>query len=377
MRKIEMVDLKSQYQHLKADIDEAIQNVINSAVFIKGSEVFNFENELANYLGVQHVISCGNGTDALQIALMGLGLQKADEIITSDFTFISTAETIGLLGFDPVFAEVDTNTFNISPSFIEKVITSRTKAIVPVHLFGQCSDMDEIMRIASEYHLQVVEDAAQALGAEYTFADGAVKKAGTIGKIGCTSFFPSKNLGCYGDGGAIFTNDDELAENLRSIANHGMKVRYYHERLGVNSRLDAIQAAILRVKLRHLDEYNQARQKVADFYDHAFAGLPELMVPQRNPHSTHIFNQYTLVLEDSSSRDHLKEFLNSKEIPSMIYYPVPLHLQNAFKYLGYGPGDFPDTERLCKSVISLPMHTELDEEQLDFITKSVLEFFGR
>ncbi|MDP4188413.1 MAG: DegT/DnrJ/EryC1/StrS family aminotransferase, partial [Bacteroidota bacterium] len=228
-----------------------------------------------------------------------------------------------------------------------------------------------------EYHLQVVEDAAQALGAEYTFADGAVKKAGTIGKIGCTSFFPSKNLGCYGDGGAIFTNDDELAENLRSIANHGMKVRYYHERLGVNSRLDAIQAAILRVKLRHLDEYNQARQKVADFYDHAFAGLPELMVPQRNPHSTHIFNQYTLVLEDSSSRDHLKEFLNSKEIPSMIYYPVPLHLQNAFKFLGYGPGDFPDTERLCKSVISLPMHTELDEEQLDFITKSVLEFFGR
>ncbi|MDP4187037.1 MAG: DegT/DnrJ/EryC1/StrS family aminotransferase, partial [Bacteroidota bacterium] len=243
MRKIEMVDLKSQYQHLKADIDEAIQNVINSAVFIKGSEVFNFENELANYLGVKHVISCGNGTDALQIALMGLGLQKADEIITSDFTFISTAETIGLLGFDPVFAEVDTNTFNISPSFIEKVITSRTKAIVPVHLFGQCSDMDEIMRIASEYHLQVVEDAAQALGAEYTFADGAVKKAGTIGKIGCTSFFPSKNLGCYGDGGAIFTNDDELAENLRSIANHGMKVRYYHDRLGVNSRLDAIQAA--------------------------------------------------------------------------------------------------------------------------------------
>lgn len=376
MRKIEMVDLKSQYQQLKTDIDEAIQNVINSAVFIKGPEVFNFENELANYLGVKHVISCGNGTDALQISLMGLGLQQGDEIITSDFTFIATAETIGLLGYEPVFAEVDANTFNISPSFIEKVITSRTKAIVPVHLFGQCSDMDEIMRIAAEYHLQVVEDAAQALGAEYTFADGTVKKAGTIGKLGCTSFFPSKNLGCYGDGGAILTNDDELAENLRSIANHGMKVRYYHDRLGVNSRLDAIQAAILRVKLRHLDEYNQARQKVADYYDHAFAGHPGLIVPLRNPHAKHIFNQYTLVLKDSSSRDHLKEFLNSKEIPSMIYYPVPLHLQNAFKYLGYGPGDFPDTERLCTSVISLPMHTELDEEQLDFITKSVLEFFG-
>ena len=370
MRKIQMVDLQTQYQHIKADIDRGIQAVIDSAAFVKGPQVTDFQHHLEAYTGAKHVIPVGNGTDALQIALMGLGLQRGDEVITPTFTFIATAEVVALLGLTPVVVDVDWETMNMSIESLEKAITPKTKAIVPVHLFGQCANMEAIMRIAREKHLYVVEDACQAIGAKYTFADGCTLQAGTIGHIGCTSFFPSKNLGCYGDGGAIFTNDDELAACMRAIANHGMVVRYHHDMVGVNSRLDGIQAAILDAKLPHLDAYIAERQRAAAYYDEAFAGNPHLLLPGREPHSTHVFHQYTLRVQ-GIDRDMLKANLQEAGIPAMVYYPVPLHLQKAYQDPRYQPGDFPVAERLASCVLSLPMHTELDEEQLEYITKHV------
>ena len=365
-----MVDLQTQYQHIKSDIDRGIEEVISSAAFIKGPKVGEFQTHLAEYIGAKHVIGVGNGTDALQIALMALGLKPGDEVITPTFTFIATAEVVALLGLTPVVVDVDWETMNISVEGIRKAITPKTKAIVPVHLFGQCANMDAIMALAKEHHLFVVEDACQAIGAQYTFADGTTKQAGTIGDIGCTSFFPSKNLGCYGDGGAIFTNNDELAERMKAVANHGCFVRYHHDFVGVNSRLDSIQAAILDAKLPHLDEYIVARQRAAAYYDKAFAGNPHILVPGREAHSTHVFHQYTLSLIDVD-RDKLREELAALGIPAMIYYPIPLHLQKAYQDPRYKQGDFPVAERLMHCVLSLPMHTELDEEQLAFITQNV------
>lgn len=372
MKKIQMVDLQTQYQHIKEYIDRGIQAVIDSAAFVKGSAVTEFQSHLEAYTGAKHVITVGNGTDALQIALMGLGLKPGDEVITPTFTFIATAEVAALLGFTPVVVDVDWGTMNISVEAIRKAITPRTKAIVPVHLFGQCADMEPIMAIAREHHLYVVEDACQAIGAQYTFADGTTRQAGTMGDIGCTSFFPSKNLGCYGDGGAIFTNNDELAAQMRAIANHGMVVRYHHDRVGVNSRLDAIQAAVLDAKLPHLDEYIAARQRAAAYYDKAFAGNPHVLTPARQAHSTHVYHQYTLRLV-GVDRDKVREALAEKKIPSMVYYPVPLHLQKAYQDPRYKAGDFPVAERLAGCVLSLPMHTELDDEQLSVITSAVSE----
>lgn len=373
MRNIAMVDLRSQYEKIKPEIDSAIQQVLDSTAFINGPAVKEFQSELEKYLGVRHVIPCANGTDALQVSMMALGLKPGDEVIAPSFTFIATAEVIALLGLKPVLVDVDPDTFNIDPEAIKRAITTRTKAIVPVHLFGQCADMDAIMKIAGENNLYVIEDTAQAIGAEFYSNDGSARKAGTIGHIGCTSFFPSKNLGCYGDGGAIFTNDDSLALKLRSVVNHGMKVRYYHDDIGVNSRLDSIQAAILSVKLKHLDEYAAARRKVADAYDRAFSGNPRLETPHRFVKSSHVFHQYTLVTKHTD-RGKLQEYLSAKNIPAMIYYPVPIHLQKAYLDPRYKPGDFPVTEALSSAVISLPMHTELDDEQIGFITSSVLEF---
>ncbi|MBP8959860.1 MAG: DegT/DnrJ/EryC1/StrS family aminotransferase [Bacteroidales bacterium] len=374
MKEIQMVDLRSQYLRLKPEIDEAINSVLLSGIFVKGPDIKKFEEELARYLSVNHVITCGNGTDALQIAMMSLGLKPGDEIITPSFTFIATVEAAALLGLKPVFAEVDEGTFNISQESISKVITTATKAIIPVHLFGQCAQMDEIMKIAEENDLYVIEDAAQASGTEYIFRNGVIKKAGTIGKIGITSFFPSKNLACYGDGGALFTDDENLAAMIRSIANHGMKVRYHYEHIGVNSRLDTIQAAILSVKLKYLDSFNEARRKVADAYDEALSKCRDIVIPARTEYSTHIFHQYTIRVLNGR-RDMLKEHLQSLKIPSMIYYPVPIHLQKAYQYLGYSKGDFTVTERLCDEVLSLPICPELDREQTDYIISSVLEFF--
>ena len=371
-----MVDLRSQYLHIKKEIDEAVQQVIDSCAFINGPAVKSFQEELEKYLGVKHVIPCGNGTDALQVSMMALGLKPGDEVITSSFTFIATAEVIALLHLTPVLVDVDPDTFNIDPEAIKKAITPKTKAIVPVHLFGQCAPMEEVLEIAREHHLFVIEDNCQAIGSDYIFRDGTRKKAGTMGDIGCTSFFPSKNLGCYGDGGAIFTQNDELAKQLRVVVNHGMTVRYYHDYIGVNSRLDSIQAAILKVKLGHLDEYASRRRATADFYDKAFGGHPKLKIPVRGGHSTHVFHQYTLVTRDVD-RKALLEYMASKEIPVMVYYPVPLHLQKAYIDPRYKPGDFPITESLANSVISLPMHTELDEEQLNHITGSLLEFLNK
>ncbi len=373
MKKIHMVDLNSQYQKIKPEIDTAIQQVIDSAAFINGPVVKEFASNLESYLNVKHVIPCANGTDALQVAMMGLGLKPGDEVITTSFTFIATVEVIGLLGLTPVLVDVDKETFNIDPDAIEKAITSKTKAIVPVHLFGQCVDMDRIMKIAHDHNLFVIEDTCQAIGSDFYSEEGTTMKAGTIGHVGCTSFFPSKNLGCYGDGGALFTNDDNLAEAYRSIVNHGMKVRYYHDRVGVNSRLDSIQAAVLNTKLAYLDDYSKTRKKAADYYDQAFSNCPRLKTPVRFEKSSHVFHQYTLQLIDVD-RKALQEHLNSKGIPAMIYYPVPLHLQKAYQDPRYTEGDFPVTEDLSSAVLSLPMHTELDEEQLKYITSSVLEF---
>lgn len=373
MRKIQMVDLKGQYEKIKTDIDAAIQNVIESTAFINGPEVREFARELEHYLGVKHVIPCANGTDALQISMMALGLKPGDEVITADFTYVATAEVIALLGLQPVLVDVNPDTFDIDVNAIEKAITPKTRAIVPVHLFGQCADMERIQALAKKHNLFVIEDVAQAIGADYTFTNGNKKKAGTIGTIGCTSFFPSKNLGCYGDGGALFTNDDNLAKACRMIANHGQSVQYIHDSIGVNSRLDSIQAAVLRIKLRHLDEYAHARNKVANMYDAAFSNNVRLQIPARVKNSTHVFHQYTLQL-NGLDRTKLKEHLALKEIPAMIYYPIPLHLQKAYRDERYKQGDFPVTERLCNSVLSLPMHTELDTETVRYITDSVLEF---
>jgi len=370
-----MVDLQTQYQRIKQDIDAGIQEVIESAAFIKGPKVAEFQAHLEAYTGAKHVILVGNGTDALQIALMGLGLKPGDEVITPTYTFIATAEVVALLGLTPVVVDVDWNTMNIDVEAVRRAITPKTKAIVPVHLFGQCAPMDEIMKIAEEHHLFVVEDACQAIGAQYTFPDGTTKQAGTIGHIGCTSFFPSKNLGCYGDGGAIFTNDDALADRMRAIANHGCHIRYHHDEVGVNSRLDSIQAAILDAKLPHLNEYIAARRKAADYYDKAFANNSKLLIPGRQAHSTHVFHQYTLRVV-GANRDELRSQLAERGIPAMIYYPVPLHQQKAYLDPRYKDGDFPVAERLAECVLSLPMHTELDEEQLAYITYNTLDLIG-
>ena len=367
-----MVDLQSQYLRIKQDIDAGIQEVITTATFVKGQKVTDFQQHLEQYTGAKHVIPVGNGTDALQIALMGLGLKPGDEVITPTFTFIATAEVVALLGLTPVVVDVDWETMNMDVESVRRAITPRTKAIVPVHLFGQCADMDAIMRLAAEHHLYVVEDACQAIGAQYTFADGQTKQAGTIGHIGCTSFFPSKNLGCYGDGGAIFTNDDEFAARMRAIANHGMVVRYHHDMIGVNSRLDSIQAAVLDAKLPHLDEYIKARQRAAAWYDNAFSGNDKLLIPGRQAHSTHVFHQYTLRVT-GADRDALREGLVERGVPTMVYYPVPLHQQKAYIDPRYQDGDFPVAERLASCVLSLPMHTELNNEQLAYITSNVLD----
>lgn len=372
-RKIQMVDLASQYKKIQQDIDKAILDVVRSTAFINGPAVKNFQAELEQYLGVKHVIPCANGTDALQIAMMGLGLKPGDEVITADFTYVATAEVIALLGLKPVLVDVYPDTFTLNIEALEKAITPKTKAIVPVHLFGQCAEMDELMAVAKKHNLFVVEDAAQAIGADYLPANDKPLKAGTIGNVGCTSFFPSKNLGCFGDGGAMYTNDSELAAKLKVIANHGQSVQYHHDSIGVNSRLDSIQAAVLSVKLSHLREYTLARQRAAAVYDRLFASIPGIKIPARSNKSTHVFHQYTLLVE-KGDRNKLKEHLASKEIPAMIYYPIPLHLQKAYRDPRYREGDFPITEKLCASVLSLPMHTELDEETQSFIVRAVAEF---
>lgn len=375
MRKIEMVDLKAQYQKIKPGIDRAIQEVVDSSAFINGKPVQEFARELESYLGVKHVIPCANGTDALQVAMMALDLKPGDEVICPSFTYYATVEVIALLKLTPVFIDVNPRTFTIEASEVEKAISPKTKAIVPVHLYGQSADIEPILAVAKKYSIPVIEDNAQGIGGDYTFSDGRVKKTGSIGAIGCTSFFPSKNLGCYGDGGAMFTNDDAMADKLRMIANHGQKVRYYHEMIGVNSRLDTIQAAVLRVKLEKLDEYIDARRKAADFYDRAFANHDEIKTPEQAPYSKHVFHQYTLIVE--RDRDGLVKFLQDRSIPAMIYYPVPCHKQTAFVGAGRVVGDMKNTFWLTERVVSLPMHTELDEEQLSFITESVLEFFRK
>lgn len=375
MRKIQMVDLQSQYYKIKADVDNAMLSVMNSAAFINGPEVKSFQNELEQYLDVKHVIPCANGTDALQIALMALNLEEGDEVITADFTFAATVEVIHLLKLKSVLVDVDYDTFTLDTEKLKAAITPKTKAIIPVHLFGQCADMEEILKIAKQHNLYVVEDNAQAIGADYTFTDGAVKKSGTMGTIGTTSFFPSKNLGCYGDGGAIFTNDDELAHKIRGIANHGMYERYYHDEVGVNSRLDSLQATVLRKKLPLLDTYNEARRKAADFYDEAFDGHPGLLIPKRADYSSHVFHQYTLRILNGK-RNELQAFLTEKEIPAMIYYPVALRKQKAYFQVS-NDEDFKNTDRLLNEVISLPMHTELDDEQQKYITDAVLEFINK
>lgn len=369
-----MVDLKAQYERIGAEVDKAIKSVLMSTAFIRGPEVKLFEEELQAYMGVKHVVSCANGTDALRIAMMVLGLNPGDEVITTDFTFVATAEAAALLGLKVIFVDPEPGTFNISVDAIRKALSDRTRLIVPVHLFGQCADMESIMDIAREHNLYVIEDAAQATGTDYYFRNGSSKKAGTIGHIGTTSFFPSKNLGCYGDGGALYTNDDDFARKLRSIANHGMKVRYSYTDIGVNSRLDTIQAAILRVKLKYLSSFNEARQRVADLYDEAFAGCHSITVPERVTYSSHIFHQYTIRIKQGR-RDALKTFLESRNIPAMVYYPGPLHMQEAYSSFAYIDDDFPETAALCKEVLSLPMHPEMEQEQLDYIVLNILNFF--
>ncbi len=373
MKSIKMVDLEGQYLQVKQEIDAAIQEVIVTSAFIKGPAVKEFEKNLQSYLDVNHTIACGNGTDALQVALMALDLKPGDEVITTSFTFIATVEVIALLGLTPVFVDIQPGTFNMDVEQVKNAITGRTKVILPVHLFGQCSDMEPLMELANENDIHIIEDNAQAIGADYNFSNGVKKKAGTLGTLGCTSFFPSKNLGGYGDGGAIFTNDSHLAEKISAIVNHGMRKKYHHEYIGVNSRLDTIQAAILNVKLKYLDQYIKARQKAAIYYDQIFMNHPGIKIPVRSGNSTHVFHQYTLQVP-ANKRDGLQEFLKTKNIPSMIYYPVPLHLQKAYAFLGYKEGDLPVTEQMSKVVLSLPMHTELDDEQLNYISKNVIEY---
>lgn len=376
-----MVDLKGQYAKIKGEVDSSVLDVIDSTAFINGPKVHEFQKNLENYLGVKHVIPCANGTDALQIAMMGLGLKPGDEVITADFTFAATVEVIALFQLTPVLVDVDPVSFNIDIDAIKKAITPKTKAIVPVHLFGQCANMEAIMQIAEEHDLYVIEDNAQAIGASYTYNNGKKAKAGTIGHVASTSFFPSKNLGCYGDGGAIFTNDDALAHTIRGIVNHGMYVRYHHDVVGVNSRLDSIQAAILDIKLKHLDNYNRARQQTARKYNQALSGHKKIITPSGKSDCSgicdacdcHVFHQYTLRVMDVD-RDALASYLNERGIPCGVYYPIPLHLQKAYKDSRYNEKDFTVTNQLVKEVISLPMHTELDNEQIDFITQTVINF---
>lgn len=371
MKKIEMVDIRSQYLRLKPEIDAGISRVLDSAAFIKGPAWKDFREELAAWLDVPFVIPCANGTDALQVALMALSLKPGDEVITSGFTFISTVEVLVLLGLKPVLTDVDPRTFNIDPEKIREAITPKTRAIIPVHLFGQPADMKSILEIAREYGLYIVEDNAQSLGSRYSFPDGNAPMAGTIGNIGTTSFFPTKPLACYGDGGALFTSDPQLAEMMDMIINHGAKTKYYHDIIGVNSRLDTIQAAILRVNLSHLDDFISRRRKSAEYYDNRLGSNPHIRIPYIDPHGTSVYHQYTILL-DPGRRDSVRARLKEKEIPTMVYYPVPLSLQNAFRSAGYRPGDFPVTENLCKSVLSLPIHTELDEEQMDAVCTHLL-----
>lgn len=376
MRPIQMVDTKTQYHKIKTEVDKAVIDVMESSAFINGKIVQEFSANLSAYLGIKHTIPCANGTDALQIAMMALGLQPGDEVITPSFTYIATTEVIALLKLTPVFVEVNPQTFCIDPAAVENAITPKTKAIVPVHLYGHAAPMEEIMAIAKKYNLFVIEDNAQAIGCDYTFSGGTKKKTGTIGHIGTTSFYPSKNLGAFGDGGAIFTNDDELAVKLKMMANHGQSKQYYHDVVGCNSRLDSIQAAILDIKLRYLDEYCDARRKVADYYDNAFAGNPKIKTPFRAAYSHHVFHQYTLILE-GVDRNGLKQFLADNNIPAMIYYPVPGHKQKMFEQFNTASQAMPVTDWLTERVISLPIHTEMDEEQLNFITTKVLEFVNK
>ena len=376
MRPIQMVDLKKQYHNIQEEINKAVLDVLESSAFINGNPVREFSENLAAYLGVKHIIPCANGTDALQIAMMALGLEPGDEVITPSFTYIATTEVVALLRLTPVFAEVDRMSFCMDPNILEKAITPRTKAIVPVHLYGQPAPMEEILKIAEKHGLYVIEDNAQAIGADYYFDNGAVKKTGGIGHIGTTSFFPSKNLGAYGDGGAISTNDDALADKMRMIANHGQKARYYHDMVGCNSRLDTMQAAILKIKLAKLDEYIEARRSVANYYDRAFESSEKIKTPWRAPYGKHVFHQYTLQLQDVD-RNGLQTFLAEKNIPSMIYYPVPGHKQKMFDSLNIAPVNLPVTDWLTDRVISLPVHTEMELDQLEYITTSVLEYVNR
>jgi dTDP-4-amino-4,6-dideoxygalactose transaminase len=371
---IQMVDLKGQYLNIKSEVDKAIQSVIDRTQFIKGSDVKEFEQNLAAYLQVKHVISCANGTDALQIAMMALELKPGDEVIVPVFTYIATAEVIGLLGLVPVLVDVDPESFCIDVNQVAAKITSKTKAVVPVHLFGQCANMEELMKVAVSNNLYVIEDTAQAIGAKYTFKNGDVKSAGCIGDIGTTSFFPSKNLGCYGDGGAMFTNDDKLAEKIRMICNHGQKIQYVHDVIGVNSRLDTIQAAILNVKLARLREYEKARNVAAESYDSILGECNWLEIPKRNSQSTHVFHQYTVKIKGGKEfRDNLRKSMAEKGVPTMIYYPIPLHLQKAFATEGIGIGSFSVSEKLCDSVLSLPIHTEMTNEMVDNICKELID----
>lgn len=374
MSSIQMVDLQSQYTKIKTEIDRAIQEVIDQTAYINGPQVKKFASELSEYTGASHVIPCANGTDALQIAMMALDFKQGQEIIVPAFTYVATVEVIALLGLKPVFIDVDPDTFQLDIHQLEGSISSNTVGIVPVHLYGQCSEMEMILAIAQKYDLKVIEDTAQAIGSKYSFSTGKIAQAGTMGHIGTTSFFPSKNLGCFGDGGAIFTNDAELAGKIQTIANHGQKQKYIHETIGVNSRLDTLQASILSVKLKYLDAYSEARQKVASGYDLAFGDISQIQVPKRVLNSTHVFHQYTLKVKDNG-RDDLKQHLQNLGIPSMVYYPIPVHLQKAYQQFGYSEGDFPMAEKLCEEVISLPIHTEMKEEDQAYIIQSVLKFF--
>lgn len=374
--KISMVDLRGQYQRIKPEIDQAIQSVLDSTAFIKGPQVAAFEKSLSDFHDGVNAVTCGNGTDALQIAMMALRFKPGDEVILPVFTYVATAEVIALLGLKPVFVDVNEDTFNIDVSQVESKITAKTVAIVPVHLFGQCADMEPLIKIASEHNLHIIEDFAQAFGAKYTFSDGRTMKAGTMGTVGCTSFFPSKNLGCYGDGGALVTKDEQLAEEIRIIANHGQRVKYYHDLIGVNSRLDTMQAAILNVKIKYIEGYEAKRRQVADFYDQALEEISFLQTPKRAPNSTHVFHQYTLQLKDLN-REEFKRHFEAQRIPSMIYYPVPLHFQRAYQTQGIGKGSFPVSEKLSEAVLSLPIHTEMDEDQLSFIVDAVKGFISK
>ena len=371
---IQMVDLKSQYEKIKEEIATGIQNCLDNTAYINGPAVKEFQQAFEKYLGVKHVIPCANGTDALQIALMALDLKPGDEVICPAFTYVATAEVIGLLGLVPIMVDVDVDTFNISLDHLDQYVTPKTKVIVPVHLYGQSADMEQILAFAKKHNLYVVEDNAQAIGSDYTFADGSSKKTGTIGEIGCTSFFPSKNLGCYGDGGAIMTNDDEFAAKIRMIANHGQEKKYYHKVLGCNSRLDTLQAEVLKVKLKHLDEYAAARNKMADYYDQNLAEISEIEVPKRSASSNHVFHQYTLKIKNGK-RDALQQYLAENKIPSMIYYPLPLYKQEAFQQYVGADFSLPVTEVLCQEVLSLPIHTEFNKESSDYVIASIKKFF--